>query len=495
MAPRKDKLKQTVQEDKKRFLLRARKWPYSRYLMGAGAVGFGYAGFSLSGGELGVTGLVVGLIAAGASTMLRKIYDEVEKKISLKIYDMASQIEIVEQTDPKDKGGALPNSLLDEFSLNYYGGHPTLKVDKPEWGSLQVYERAVVFKNLRNRIRMPMSRIAKVSLESHVQVRMRKVADVNLPEAKTSKNPALGKLQQFIRKNQRFLVIDYTADTGESRPLVFWAQGGNPQYAKHLKDILDGAIRKAQRDRAARRGEDAGDGADAAGPPTGALVSGGSLPGQARGSVPKRPPTVSGRLPTATMSGLRGGLQEVSQDAIEAAKRASMGDAPDPALTLTTVMRDVSEARPCPYCKFSLKDPTVVCSVCAAEHHEGCWKANFGCTTKDCRGKAVKKGEAPPPPPPAPVTSPAEALAEAHQAAPAQRYQVVLNSAGRTESEREAVAKQMAALFNIPVEKVRVVLQKVPAVAKRNLPQAEAESLAERFRTIGADAKVEEMKA
>jgi ribosomal protein L7/L12 len=404
---------------------------------------------------------------------------------------MASQIEISEQADPKEKGGAAPNNLLDEFSLNYYGGHPSLKVDKPEWGSLQVFERAVIFKNLRNRIRMQMSRIAKVTLESHVQVRVRKIPEVNLPESKASKNVALAQIQQFIRKNQRFVVVDYAADTGESKPLVFWGQGGNPRYAKHLKEVLDGAIRKASRDRAARQG--GGEGADGTAPLPAGVATPGATPATAVVPTPRRP-TVAGRLQTSTMGGMRGGLHEVSQDAIEAAKRATMGDAPDPALTLTTVMRDVSEGRPCPYCKFSLKDPTVVCSVCAAEHHEGCWKANFGCTTENCRGKAVKKGEAPLAPAAAPAAPPAAAApAAAAPVATATKFQVILKSAGRTESEREAVARQMASLFNIPVEKVRLVLQKVPAVAKRNLPQGEAESLAARFREIGADAHVQEM--
>ncbi len=482
MAPRKDKLKQTVQEDKKRFLLRARKWPFAKVIMGVVAAAFGLAGYSLGGGEM--TGLVMGLIGAGGATALQKIYEDAEKRISLKLFDLASQIEITEQADPKEKGGAAPNALLDEFALNYYGGHPTLKVDKPEWGSLQVYERAVVFKNLRNRIRMPIGRIAKVSLESHVQVRVRKLPDVNLPETKTHKVTAIAQIQLFIRKNQRFLVIDYTSDTGESKPLVFWAQGGNPRYAKHLKEVLDGAIRKASRDRAARTEATGGEGT--------AALAGGGPPSAALVPAPKRP-TIAGRLPSGTMGGMRGGLHEVSQDAIEAAKRATMGDAPDPSLTLTTVMRDVSEAKACPYCKFSLKDPTVLCSICSAEIHEGCWKANFGCTTKDCRGKAVKKGDAAVAAPAAPAPAAPAAAPQAAAAGVASKFQVVLNSAGRTDGEREAVAKQMAQLFNIPVEKVRVVLQKVPAVAKRNLPQDEAESLAARFRKIGADAQVEEM--
>jgi hypothetical protein len=494
MAP-KDKLKQNVQEDKKRLLLRARKWPFANILCGTAAAILGLVGYTMGGGD--VTGMVFALVAASAGGATQKAFQPIEKTISAKLYEMASKIEINEQTDAKEKASAVTNSLLDEFKLIYFGGHPTWKTEKGDYGTLQVYERSVVFKNLRNRFRMPMARLNKANLDSHVQVRVRKIPDVNLPEGKKSKNPLIGKIQEFIRKKQRFVVLDYTSDTGETKYIVFWATGGNPRYAKTLQDVMDGAIRKASRDRQARaEASGSADGAEGASPGAGTTAI-----------VPaaRRNPTIVGRLPTATMSGMRGGLQEVSQDAIEAAKRASQqsqAGPSDPSLTLTTVMREAAQAKQCPYCKFSLKDPVVVCSVCSSEHHEGCWKANFGCTTKDCRGKAVKKdegGAAPAAPAASPEAASAPAAppaaAAASTAAATSKYQVVLASAGHNDQEREAVAAQMAQLFNIPVEKVRVVLQKVPAVAKRNLPKAEAESLAERFRNIGADASVEEMKA
>ncbi len=496
MAPRKDKLKQTVQEDKKRLLLRVRKWPYANILTGTTAAVLGLVGFSVAGGN--VVGLVTGLIAAAVGGALQKPFQGIERTISLKLYDMAGRIEIVEQTEAKDKSAAIPNSLLDEFPLYYHGGHPSWRAEKVEFGSLQVYERSVVFKNLRNRLRMPMARLNKVTLETFVQVRVRKIPEVVVPEIKASKNKAIAKIQEFIRRKQRFVVLDYTDDSGSQRLIVFWPTAGNPRFAKQVKEVLDGAIRKAAKDRQAR--------AEAAGAADFSEGTG-TLPGGSGPLVPTpRRPTIAGRLPTSTMSGMRGGLHEVSQDALEAAKRASQAALGDQGLTLTTIMRDAAQAKPCPYCKFSMKDPVVVCSLCSIEHHEGCWKANFGCTTSDCRGKAVKKGDpavasAAAPAQGAPPGTTAAAPTPAGIAAPVAAgqsgnalFQVVLASAGSTEQEREAVASQMASLFNIPVDKVRIVLQRVPAIAKRNLNRPEAESLAERFRNIGADAQVEEMK-
>lgn len=481
MAPRKDKLKQTVQEDKKRLLLRARKWPYANILTGIAATLLGLAAFSVVGG--GVTGLVIGAIGAAIGGALQKPFQGVERAISLRLYDLASRIEIVEQTDAKDKSGAIPNSLLDEFPLYYHGGHPAWKAEKVEYGTLQVYERSVVFKNLRNRMRMPMARLNKVTLESIVQVRVRKLPDVIVPETRVSKNKIVAKIQEFIRRKQRFVVLDYTDDTGAQRLIVFWPTAGNPRFGKQVKEVLDGAIRKAARDRHAR--SEAAAAADGGGP-AGTVGTGSGSPVPAA-----RRPTVAGKLPTATMGGTRG-LQEVSQDAIEAAKKASQAQLGDPSgLTLTTIMREAAQARPCPYCKFSLKEPVVTCSICGVPHHEGCWKANFGCTTQDCRGKPVKKADAAPQDAKAPPGGTPDAGRDASGAA---LFQVVLASAGRTDQEREAVAGQMATMFNIPVEKVRIVLQKVPAIAKRNLNRTEAENLAERFRAIGADAQIEEMK-
>ena len=463
MAPRKDKLKQTIAEDRKRLLLRARKWPYANIMMGTGSAIGGLMGFSIVGG--GVPGLVIGILGASAGLILQKPAQQIEQKISMLIYQKASEIDIHEQTDAKDKAGALPNSLLDEFNLRYFGGHPNWKLDKPEYGSLQIYERALIYKNLKNRFRMPMARVNKITLETHTQVRVKKIENVIVPPSKVHKNKALAKIIEFVRKKQRWLVLDYTDDSGSQRLIVLWPQAGNPRFAKQVKDVLDGALRKASKDRATRQGETTG------------------LEGAAPAPVLKpRNPTIAGRLPSSTMVG-RLALPEVSKDVLEAAQRASQqSQDSDPSLTLTTILKASAEAKPGPYCKFSLKDPMVVCSLCSAQLHEGCWKANFGCATNDCRGKATKPGAAKPP-------------EKAPPSAEGVKFQVVLQSAGGSEVEREAIAGQMAGIFNVPLEKARIVLQKMPAVARRNLGKDEADTLAERFRSIGAEAKVEEMKS
>ena len=127
----------------------------------------------------------------------------------------------------------------------------------------------------------------------------------------------------------------------------------------------------------------------------------------------------------------------------------------------------------------------MICSVCGAEHHEGCWKANFGCTTKECKGKPTKDGEAP--------AAPAQTAEGGVAVATEVLYQVVLASAGRDDAERQAVASQMAGLFNLPVDRCLAVVQKVPAVARRNVSKTEADKLAARLTEIGAIAKVQKM--
>jgi pyruvate/2-oxoglutarate dehydrogenase complex dihydrolipoamide acyltransferase (E2) component len=164
-------------------------------------------------------------------------------------------------------------------------------------------------------------------------------------------------------------------------------------------------------------------------------------------------------------------------------------------------MQDVSAAKTCPYFKFSLKEPVVHCSVCGLEHHEGCWKANFGCTKECTKAKAIQgpRPEVPPTAdaPAATAPEPAQPLPPAPAphtpAALPARFQVVLGDAGKTPEQQDAVARQMAQDFGIELDKVRIVLARLPAVARRNLDEAEARTLAERFRTMGADASVQVM--
>ncbi len=463
MAPRKDKLKQTMAEDRKRLLLRARKWPYANILFGSTVAAGAYFGFSWGGDIAHV--LLMGFLGLIGGAVLKKPFAQVENRISTKLYDMASTIEIVEQTDVKDKSA--PNTLVDEFGLDYCGGHLAWRVDKAEFGSLQVFERAVAFKNLKNRLRMPLARINRVTVESLVQVRIKHLPDVFLPNAGVSRNKALAALTTLLRRQQRYVVIDYTDETNTHRFVVFWPRGGNPRYAKQVRDGLDAVLKKNHKDRS--------------GAAHGTTHLAAPAPTAVESEELKR--TVAGPLKQTIVS--RGGLPSVSKEALEAAQRASMAEqdsVPEP--TAPTAVAGSAPAHLCSFCKFSLKDPVVTCSVCGAQLHEGCWKANFGCTTKDCKGKPRKNGDAGAQVQEGqgPVAVPREVM-----------FQVILASAGRDDAERQAVAAQMAGVFNLPVERCTQILQKLPTVAKRNIGKAEAEQLAARLTQIGALAKVQRM--
>ncbi|MEA2412309.1 MAG: hypothetical protein QOC77_2870 [Thermoleophilaceae bacterium] len=62
----------------------------------------------------------------------------------------------------------------------------------------------------------------------------------------------------------------------------------------------------------------------------------------------------------------------------------------------------VETGRPCPYCRFPLKDgiEVVECGGCAAVHHEDCWGDNHGCAIVGCVGGPSRAPASSPPPPP-----------------------------------------------------------------------------------------------
>lgn len=477
MAP-KDKLKKTIAEDRKRLLLRLRKLPWAQYM----AIG---SGVSLSGVMLLMADMEAGLplqallplVLAGVP----KAFAPLELRVVRAIQKQAEAIELHEQTDGKDKA---PNPLLDEFGAEYCGGHPNWQVTRPEFGQIQLYERALVFKNLKNRFRLPLSRVNRITLESQLQMKMRKLGDVLLPNTKVPANPLQRRLVDAYRKRLRMVLIDYTDDQGQSRLIAMWPNRGNVRSARQVKEGIDAALAKLGKEK---------------NPAVGA-----TRPMNRPPLDPLAAPSASGRpLPPAMPAPVR----EVSKDAIAAAQEASRPQSSGP--SISTVMQDVTAAKTCPYCKFSLKEPIVHCSVCALEHHEGCWKANFGCTKECSKAKAVA-GPAPaadaaavaasepvmaeaPVPTAAPATPPPQNTAPPASASPPPRFQVVLADAGKTPEQQDAVARQMAQDFGIELEKVRVVLGRLPAVARRNLDEQEARTLAEKFSSMGADASVQVM--
>lgn len=475
MAPR-DKLKKTVAEDKKRLYLRLRKLPWGQYL--AVGSGVGLTGFLLLTVADFSEGFPAQMLAPLALSAFPKAFRPLELRVVRQLQKAAEAIELNEQSDGKDK---TPNPLLDEYGCDYCGGHPNWQVTKVEYGQLQLFERALVFKNLKNRFRLPLSRVNRVSLESQLQIKMRKLNDVQIPSSTMPRNPVLRKLVESRRRRLRMVLVDYTDDQGQTRLIGMWPPGGNPRMAKQMKEGIDAALTRLGKERPARS-------------ETGKISSRPPLDPLAPAKVPSRS---SG--PAA--------VKAVSQDAIAAAQEASRPHSTGPALS--SVLQDVSAATTCPYCKFSLKEPIVHCSVCGLEHHEGCWKANYGCTKECLKAKGLPgpragteaSAEGEPQAgvasaPPAAESTPQAAASDPHPPSatlPGARFQVLLADAGKTTDQQEAVARQMAQDFGIELEKVKVVLGRLPAVARRNLPESEALALADRFRAMGADASIQPM--
>ncbi|MBI6547110.1 MAG: hypothetical protein HY692_09975, partial [Cyanobacteria bacterium NC_groundwater_1444_Ag_S-0.65um_54_12] len=244
MTRRSEKLKQTIAEDRKRLLLRARKLPYARFF---GGVVFLLGTLAITIIMGGMVGILLGTVAGLVLTVVtRKVLQSAEQTLALWLYRLANTIEIMEQQDPKEKAGA-PNALLDEFRLFYQGGHPIWQPEKAEFGILQVYERAVVFKNLKNRFRLPLVRINGVALENHTKIRIKKLPAVVIPAVKISKNKLVATVWEFVRKRQRFLVIDYTDDNGNQRWIVFYPDNGNSRTARQFKEVVDSAIKQFNR--------------------------------------------------------------------------------------------------------------------------------------------------------------------------------------------------------------------------------------------------------
>jgi hypothetical protein len=469
VAP-KDKLKKTIAEDRKRLLLRLRKLPWAQYLAVGSGVGLSLVLVLMADLEAGLPlQAALPLVLAGVP----KAFTPLEIRVVRAIQKQAEAIELNEQGDGKDKS---PNPLLDEFGAEYCGGHPNWQVTKPEFGQIQLYERALVFKNLKNRFRLPLSRVNRITLESQLQLKMRKLGDVLLPSTRVPANPLQRRIVDAYRKRLRMVLIDYTDDQGQSRLIAMWPTRGNVRAARQVKEGIDAALTRLGKERNPTT-------------PTARNLQRPPLDPMSGAIGPNRP------LPPNMPAPVR----EVSKDAIAAAQQASQPQSSGP--SVSTVMQDVSAAKTCPYCKFSLKEPVVHCSVCGLEHHEGCWKANFGCTKECTKAKAIQgpRPEVPPTAdaPAATAPEPAQPLPPAPAphtpAALPARFQVVLGDAGKTPEQQDAVARQMAQDFGIELDKVRIVLARLPAVARRNLDEAEARTLAERFRTMGADASVQVM--
>jgi hypothetical protein len=98
-----------------------------------------------------------------------------------------------------------------------------------------------------------------------------------------------------------------------------------------------------------------------------------------------RPRTAEGEPPLPPVTGGPGPVANGWRP-----NRGSAGEAGDVEVEAAPPDEAAAHALTCPYCRYALREgeKRVNCPRCGAPHHLECWRANGGCTTYGCRGKA-----------------------------------------------------------------------------------------------------------
>lgn len=203
----------------------------------------------------GSTGWWVGLLIGGLAGVflfgaLQKPVQRYESKFKARLQDVAQKME--SSADEEDKS---QNKLLDAFEIQYLGGHPGLRVsDKLIFGTLEVREKSLIFKNKEARIKMSLARLKRASVELDRLMRHKKLPSVKLPPMPSLKKRYLKVAYEQLRKLQRYVVLDYQDDMGERHLIVFYPMIGhpmlgNPPKAKAIKAAIDEPLGKYNKDK------------------------------------------------------------------------------------------------------------------------------------------------------------------------------------------------------------------------------------------------------
>jgi hypothetical protein len=192
-------------------------------------------------------GALGGLFLFGA---LQKRVQRIESRFKARIQDVAQKME--SSADEEDKS---QNKLLDAFEIQYLGGHPGLKVaESLVFGTLEIREKSLIFKNKEARIKMALSRLKRASIEPDRLMRHKKLPGVKLPAMPSVKRRVLKLGYEQLRKLQRYVLLDYQDDMGERHLIVFYPMIGhpllgNPQKAKAIKAAIDEPLNKYSKDK------------------------------------------------------------------------------------------------------------------------------------------------------------------------------------------------------------------------------------------------------
>lgn len=219
-------------------------------LAGAALVCFGaYQGMmmgdpgdgSISWGHV-LGGGIVGTLLFGLGS---KYLQQLEKKLKLKVNELTRNIE-----SKLDEEQGTNNRLLDAYQLEYHGGHPGwILKGKVEFGTLDIHEKNLLFRNQNNRAKLQLARIRRVTVEPLKLLRSKRLTTVQLPKTATHKNALVKAVLEFIQGKQRWLVIDYLDDLGEKHLVAFYPSLGSARAAKTVKTAIDEVLRKIPKEK------------------------------------------------------------------------------------------------------------------------------------------------------------------------------------------------------------------------------------------------------
>jgi len=230
-----------------------------------------------------------GLLLFGA---FQKPLQRIESRFKARAQEAAQKLE--SSADEEDKS---QNKLLDAFEIQYLGGHPGLRVgDKLIFGTLEVREKSLVFKNKESRIKISLARLKRASVEPDRLMRHKKLPNVKLPPAPKLSKSIVKLGYEQLRKLQRYVLLDYQDDMGERHLIVFYPMIGhhligNPQKAKAVKAAIDEPLSKYQKERKGTKSFAKEGGAGKSG--TGKLSKAAPAPAPApevEATVPQAPP-------------------------------------------------------------------------------------------------------------------------------------------------------------------------------------------------------------
>lgn len=216
-------------------------------LAGGGLIALGlYEGFQAGEGLMAIMyALVGGVVGTLVYGVIQKPVQKAENRWRAKVRELASKIE---SKIDEEQGGN--NKLLDAYELHYLGGHPGWVVkDQSAFGTLEIFEKTLSFKNRYQRIKFGLPRLKRATIEPEHLMRLRKLPGVVLPKVRRPKNALLARVARGLERRRKYLVFDYQDDLGQKNAVVFMATLGNPMPLRPVQQAINEVLRKLPREK------------------------------------------------------------------------------------------------------------------------------------------------------------------------------------------------------------------------------------------------------